>query len=162
MPKQLHRPSLGTEKLGLPVLERVNSASQFRIVCALAYYPFQSCIQVIDEHVKEHRAENGALCNPSSDSWIFSVSPKGSRVWSGVVGLWRGKERRGEERRGEERRGEERRGEERRGEERRGEERRGEERRGEEREERRGEERRGEERRGEERRGEERRGEENI
>ncbi|KAJ7409914.1 hypothetical protein WISP_111569 [Willisornis vidua] len=47
--------------------EGVKSSSQFYVICRLAQYPFQSCIQVIFEDVEEHKAQNGALWNPTSD-----------------------------------------------------------------------------------------------
>ncbi|KAJ7400343.1 hypothetical protein BTVI_106306 [Pitangus sulphuratus] len=52
---------------GLLAFEGVNSSSQFCVICKLAQYPFESCVQVIYEDVEEQRAQDGALWNPTSD-----------------------------------------------------------------------------------------------
>ncbi|KAF4788260.1 hypothetical protein TURU_162276 [Turdus rufiventris] len=46
--------------------EGVNSSSQLCIICKLAHYLFQSCVQVIYEDVEELRAKDGALWSPDS------------------------------------------------------------------------------------------------
>ncbi|TRZ26651.1 hypothetical protein HGM15179_000422 [Zosterops borbonicus] len=63
------------KEVGLPALTGFNSSSQFCIVCKLAQYPFQSCIQVIPEDDEEYRAKDGALWNPTSDSHQPDVTP---------------------------------------------------------------------------------------
>ncbi|KAJ7414310.1 hypothetical protein WISP_85052 [Willisornis vidua] len=51
----------------LPAFEGVNSSSQFCVFCKLTQYPFQSCVEVVYEDVEEHRAQDGALKNSTSD-----------------------------------------------------------------------------------------------
>ncbi|KAJ7425810.1 hypothetical protein WISP_20201 [Willisornis vidua] len=60
---------------GLSAFEGVNSSSQFCVICKLAHYSFQSCIQVIYEDVEEHRAQDGALWNSTSDRSPVSCHP---------------------------------------------------------------------------------------
>ncbi|KAJ7427533.1 hypothetical protein WISP_06198 [Willisornis vidua] len=52
---------------GLPAIKGFNSSSQFCVICKLAEYLFKSCIQIIYEDVEEHRAQDGALLNSTSD-----------------------------------------------------------------------------------------------
>ncbi|KAJ7408584.1 hypothetical protein WISP_119723 [Willisornis vidua] len=51
---------------GLSAFEGVNSSSHLCVICKLAWYLFQSCIQVIYEDVEVHRAQDGALQKPTS------------------------------------------------------------------------------------------------